>query len=126
MQGRVYNKKEVVLVRVSKRQTKLDEIFDKNGTIKELKDNYSPRESQISAAHSILASFYDGQNAIIEGPCGFGKTFAYIVPSFEYIIKKETSSMPVEIEDGEDVRNATVERKKAKVLIATNGISLQE
>lgn len=113
-------------MRVSKRQTKLDEIFDKNGTIKELKDNYSPRESQISAAHSILASFYDGQNAIIEGPCGFGKTFAYLVPSFEYIIKKETSSMPIEIEDGEDVRNATVEREKAKVLIATNGISLQE
>ena len=115
-------------MRVSKNQTRLDDVFDKDGIIKSLKDNYLPRESQIEAAHKILAGLYKRNNLIIEGPCGFGKTFAYLSPCFDYILHKENidNEECIIIEDNESTENITSSMSEPKVLIATNGISLQE
>lgn len=91
-------------------QDTLDLIFDANGIMKHCKDDYIPRASQIEAAHIISASLGDKSHAIIEGPCGFGKTFAYLVPIFEHIYEAKKS-------DSSD---------KYRTVIVTNGISLQE
>ena len=117
------------MARVCKQQTKLDSVFDENGIIKQMKDNYYPRESQITAAHKILAGLYEKQNLIIEGPCGFGKTFAYLSPCFDYINHKtkidvEENINIVSDEGAEYIVSADMETPK--VLVATNGISLQE
>ena len=116
-------------MRVSEGQTKLDEVFAEDGIIKSLKDNYFPRESQIEAAHKILAGLYQRKNLIIEGPCGFGKTFAYLSPCFDYIshrgsMKSDEEDIIIEGEEGMEVAKAYLD--SPKILIATNGISLQE
>lgn len=81
-----------------------DAIFASDGLIKSFKEDYIPRESQIQAAKQIYNSLTDFKHIILEGPCGFGKTFAYLVPVMEYLH----------------------EHAGAKTVIVTNGISLQE
>lgn len=83
----------------------IKDIFDKDGPIKELKDDYTPRESQIKSAELIEGTVKNNEICILEGPCGMGKSFAYLTP----IIK--------DIADNEFSKTA---------LIVTAGISLQE
>lgn len=88
----------------------LHDIFKEDGVIKQVKSDYVPRPSQIEAAHMYLDSLSNGDHQILEGPCGFGKTFAYLIPTFIKIYESmETNS-----------------DNHPKVVIATSGISLQE
>ena len=80
-----------------------DKIFGENGCIQERKSDYVPRESQINAALKIYDAFKNKQHFVLEGPCGFGKTFAYLVPLFE-----------------------AIRGTKKKAIVVTDGISLQE
>ena len=82
----------------------LDSIFEEDGIIKSFKANYIPRQSQIKAARNIYKSMGEGRHMILEGPCGFGKTFAYLVPLYLKL----------------------VEHGEGKAIIATNGIALSE
>lgn len=61
----------------------LDLIFNENGLIKNIKPDYKTRPQQIEAAKQILESVKAKEHYLLEGPCGFGKTFAYLVPIFE-------------------------------------------
>ncbi len=61
-------------------EEKIDFIFSENGIMKQINPNYSPRESQIEAAKIIASSIEKKGHAIVEGPCGFGKTYAYLAP----------------------------------------------
>lgn len=88
----------------------LELIFDANGVMKHCKDDYIPRPSQIEAACLIGESFENKSHTIVEGPCGFGKTFAYLVPIFEHIYRSRDAE--------------TLDKHRA--VIVTNGISLQE
>jgi ATP-dependent DNA helicase DinG len=80
-----------------------DDIFQKDGLIKVKKEDYIPRESQIEAAYNIYYALRDKEHFILEGPCGFGKTFAYLIPLFEIHSNKVACS-----------------------IIVTDGIALQE
>lgn len=83
--------------------TVIKDIFEDNGLIAQYKSNYIKRESQMTAADKILDALDNGDHIIVEGPCGFGKTFAYLFPIMENI--KNTN---------------------AKCVIVTNGIGLSE
>ena len=83
----------------------IDLLFSENGIIKRHKQDYSPRESQIEASKKIMETLVQRGHAILEGPCGFGKTFAYLVPVFMDII--HSAGRP-------------------RTIIVTSGISLQE
>lgn len=83
----------------------IESIFAEDGIIKSLKPDYIPRPSQIEGADKIYDTLSKNENGILEGPCGYGKTFAYLVPMFETIAESEF---------------------KKKAVIVTNGISLQE
>jgi ATP-dependent DNA helicase DinG len=83
----------------------MQRIFDENGVIKQIKNDYVPRQSQIEAANLIDKSLEDKGHCIIEGPCGMGKSFAYLIPLVDYIIRTKHNH---------------------KAIIATSGISLQE
>ena len=93
----------------------LDKVFAEDGIIKSLKPTYSPRESQIEAAKKVNEALNEKKNIIIEGPCGFGKTFAYLSPIFDFVNQQ--------IEIG-NKNGRTIDPPKA--LVVTNGISLQE
>ena len=97
----------------------IDKIFDEDGIIKRLKPSYFPRESQIAAAKKVSESIDNSENIIIEGPCGFGKTFAYLVPVFDSIIQRR-------IQNRELSNSYQTQYPEIKALVVTNGISLQE
>ena len=103
----------------------LDDIFSKDGVIKQHKSSYTPRPSQITAAHHLLENLVKKNNMILEGPCGFGKTFAYLIPIFEYIYMKRQGRI-VDIEDTNSKEHIMLPQENIKAVIATNGISLQE
>lgn len=90
---------------LEKNMNTIDDIFSANGIISHSKKDYIPRESQIEAAKQIISTLQKRNHAILEGPCGFGKTFAYLVPIFIDTIQS---------------------KGKHRTIIVTNGIGLQE
>lgn len=82
----------------------IDEIFDEDGIIKQFKGNYVPRPSQIKATKMLYDAIEEEKHGVIEGPCGFGKTFSYLVPAALKI----------------------AEDKANKAVVSTSGISLSE
>jgi ATP-dependent DNA helicase DinG len=83
----------------------LELIFAEDGIIKSFKEDYIPRPSQIEGSDILYQALAESNNAILEGPCGFGKTFCYLAPTFESIAESGFNKVAV---------------------IVTNGISLQE
>jgi ATP-dependent DNA helicase DinG len=83
----------------------IDLIFREDGIIKKFKEDYVPRPSQIEGANLLYDALKNNENTILEGPCGFGKTFAYLSPVFEIIAESGFNK---------------------KAVIVTNGIALQE
>jgi ATP-dependent DNA helicase DinG len=98
------NLDEIVEKKQKEDVEKIGAIFSEGGIIKDFKPDYIPRESQIEAAKHILETLQKRGITILEGPCGFGKTFAYLIPLFMDITQ-------------------TAGRRS---VIVTNGISLQE
>lgn len=92
----------------------IESIFDAEGIMKHYKSDYIPRPSQIEAAGLVYKSLNQKAHVIMEGPCGFGKTFAYLVPAFLSLYENPMCTTSY----GEDM--------KRRIVIATDGISLQE
>lgn len=90
----------------------VDKIFLDGGVLSENSPNYKVRPSQVEASHGIMEALINNSPSIIEGPCGFGKTYAYLIPMILNIWRKKKREVEA------DERNRTI--------IATNGISLQE
>ena len=68
------------------------------------------RPSQFEASKELAKSLINDKHSVVEGPCGFGKTYAYLIPAIidKWIERKEA---------GED---------RLRTVIATGSISLQE
>lgn len=81
----------------------IQDVFGSEGIISSKFEDYKVRESQIEAIPIIWDSFKEGKHCLLEGPCGFGKTYAYLFPAL--------------MESAE---------KGKKVVIATSGITLQD
>lgn len=95
---------------------RIEEIFKEGGALSKLKDGYKERPIQIEAATKLydmlefrgkeLLSMDDDKKCfIMEGECGTGKSFAYLLPILDKI-----------------ARNGF----KEKLVIVTSNISLQE
>ena len=81
----------------------VQEVFGNEGIVSNKFEDYKVRESQIEAIPIIWGSFKENKHCLLEGPCGFGKTYAYLFPAL--------------MESAE---------KRKKVIIATSGITLQD
>jgi ATP-dependent DNA helicase DinG len=90
----------------------IDKIFLDGGVLSANSEHYKVRPSQVEAAHGIMDALINNSPSIVEGPCGFGKTYAYLIPVVLDIWNKY-----LHCADPKDV---------SKTVIATNGISLQE
>ncbi|MEG0728203.1 MAG: ATP-dependent DNA helicase [Anaerovoracaceae bacterium] len=86
----------------------IDYIFDEDGPIKKNMDAYKPRPSQIEGAKKVCEALCENKHLILEGPCGFGKSFTYLIPIV--LSSCEKYKLP----------------NKGKTVIVTAGISLQE
>ncbi len=67
--------------------------------------NYEPRPSQIEAARRIRRALDNSSHFILEGSCGFGKTYAYLAPIVQHMCDHDEAP---------------------RAVLVTNGISLQE
>lgn len=81
----------------------LEEVFGQEGLISQKFKDYKVRESQVESIPIIWESLKEGKHCLLEGPCGFGKTYAYLFPAL-----MEAST------------------KGKRVIIATAGITLQD
>ena len=58
--------------------------FDQNSIIARTLDGYEKRAGQAEMASLVFDSLLNGGHALIEAPCGIGKSYAYIIPAALY------------------------------------------
>src|SRR5688500_5927854 len=82
----------------------IDNILGAGGAIaRRLGPGYEPRPQQLEMAAAVDSAMRDAQHLIVEAGTGVGKSFAYLVPAIDYVL-----------------------RTKKRVVISTHTISLQE
>ena len=87
-------------------------IFKEDGAIACNVPEYKVRESQKEAAENLVCAVSDNKNAVIEGPCGFGKTFVYLSTAL--------------LVAADNQKQFPKKKDRPRIIIATSGISLQE
>lgn len=65
----------------------IDHWFAEDGIIAGVKPGFSPREGQAQLSDIILQETRQGNHTISEGPTGFGKSFALLVPSIIHVLE---------------------------------------
>lgn len=90
----------------------VNDIFKEDGYIADYTPGYKVRESQKEAAELLVSASNEEKHSIIEGPCGFGKTYVYLTTA---ILKAYSN-----------IKNFPSAKDRPSVIIATSGISLQE
>lgn len=78
-------------------------VFGEDGALAAAFEGYKPRPGQVKMAGAVSAAMAAKSHLVVEGPCGVGKSVAYLVPSIKHAIDTGTS-----------------------VIIATANIALQE
>lgn len=87
-------------------QTSIYDIFKNNGVLAKGNPYYKERTGQIQAATKLSQALeIDDFVFILEGPCGFGKSLTYLVPTIKNLIDNDFGG---------------------RIVIATSNISLQE
>ena len=81
----------------------LTEILSENGAFSQHYEKFEPREQQIEMMQTVCEAFSQGHHTLIEAGTGTGKSFAYLLPAFQWAIQ-----------NGE------------RVVISTNTINLQD
>lgn len=88
---------------VSTSVLRTESVFGEEGVMASMFDDYTPRAGQLNSIPLIWDAMKSNKHCLIEGPCGFGKTFAYLFPTMMQVVE---------------------ENKRA--IIATSGITLQD
>ena len=82
---------------------KLSEIISEGGAFSQHLERFEPREQQIEMLQTVANAFSQGHHMLIEAGTGTGKSFAYLIPAFQWAMQ-----------NGE------------RVVISTNTINLQD
>lgn len=82
---------------------KLSEILSEGGAFSLHNERFEPREQQIEMLQTVSEAFSKGHHMLIEAGTGTGKSFAYLIPAFQWAMQ-----------NGE------------RVVISTNTINLQD
>ena len=86
----------------------IDELLGKDGVFENQIKGYKPRPQQIKVTKAIHKAMDTKSHLVAEAPVATGKTFAYLIPAINYIVKHEKAQTP------------------PKVIIVTANIALQE
>ncbi|MBQ6341972.1 MAG: DEAD/DEAH box helicase [Anaerolineaceae bacterium] len=82
---------------------KLSEIISEGGAFSQHLERFEPRDQQIEMLQTVANAFSQGHHMLIEAGTGTGKSFAYLIPAFQWAMQ-----------NGE------------RVVISTNTINLQD
>ena len=86
----------------------IDDLLGPGGAFSELIAGYKPRAQQIKVTKAIHKAIENKSHLVAEAPVATGKTFAYLLPSINYIVKHSK------------------EPNKPRVIVVTANIALQE
>lgn len=64
----------------------LEEVFGIGGLFAKAFPGYEPRPGQVELARAIDAAFASEKHLLAEGPCGTGKSVAYLVPAIHHAV----------------------------------------
>jgi ATP-dependent DNA helicase DinG len=81
----------------------IDEVLGPAGLVKAALDTFESRPQQLQMARAVRDHFEAGTHLAVEAGTGVGKSFAYLVPAIEQVV-----------------------RKKGRILVSTFTITLQE
>ncbi|WP_373017098.1 ATP-dependent DNA helicase [Thiomicrorhabdus sp.] len=65
----------------SKQTMSIEQVMGENGSLSELVEGYTPRQSQLDMAHEVADLIENESTLLAEAGTGTGKTFAYLVPA---------------------------------------------
>ena len=65
----------------------LQNILGPGGRLAAHLPGYEPRPRQLELARAVDFAFADGRNLLAEGPCGIGKSVAYLVPAVHHALR---------------------------------------
>lgn len=63
----------------------VEEWFGDDGLIARARPGYEKRDGQIALARAVAQSLSEKRHALLEGPCGTGKSLAYLIPAIRYV-----------------------------------------
>jgi ATP-dependent DNA helicase DinG len=102
------------------------QVFGPTGLLAQHIHEYRPRSGQIQMTEEVEAAFTNGHVLLAEGPCGIGKSYAYLVPMIHTLLNPPSGLVErVETRNkGEDVQRRGF-RDRAHGYIVTSNINLQ-
>lgn len=68
-------------------QEKLTEILSEGGAFSRHFERFEPRSQQIEMLQAVSEAFSQGHHMLIEAGTGTGKSFAYLIPAFQWAIQ---------------------------------------
>lgn len=122
----------------------LDQTFGPDGLFAQAFPGYEPRPGQVQLAQAIDHAIQTSSHLVAEGPCGIGKSFAYLVPAIYHSMQGRPAQEPeqdAQEDDGQDGLPEAAgrledpdrgrgrrdgERAPRRVVVATANIALQE
>ena len=63
----------------------VEEWFGDDGLIARARPGYEKREGQIALSRAVAQSLGEKRHALLESPCGTGKSIAYLIPAIRYV-----------------------------------------
>ena len=63
----------------------VEDWFGDDGLLARARPGYEKRDGQIALARAVAQSLTEKRHALLEGPCGTGKSIAYLVPAIRYV-----------------------------------------
>ena len=104
-------------------------ILEDGGPLaRRLGEAYEPRPQQIEMAGAVRDAMHGGGTLLAEAGTGVGKSFAYLLPAIEHIIRGPGGpGEPGEPGEAEDADlPAEAQRPRRRVVVSTHTIALQE
>ncbi|MCP4727905.1 MAG: ATP-dependent DNA helicase [bacterium] len=65
----------------------MNDIFGKDGALKNFLNNFEYRHEQLQMSEFILENLFDQKNTLVEAGTGIGKTLAYLIPTIIYCLE---------------------------------------
>ena len=62
-----------------------DEWFGDEGILARARPGYEKRDGQIALSKAVAQSLGEKRHALLEGPCGTGKSIAYLIPAIRFV-----------------------------------------
>lgn len=101
---------------------RITDIFGPEGVFAKHFPGYEPREGQVMGAEAIVDALVNEMHAIIEAPCGIGKSVMYCVPALQDVEHRPYDVVTTRTEEGDEEEDEV----RRTIVVSTANTSLQD